>query len=511
MPALVIRTALRAGRSAAFKNTKSQAILLNRTSARYNSSFTTPETPPTPTPSQQLYTLNEIDKLTTSIAQSSTGPIHHLSPLVMRALPAPWLSSSSPDLASQGDTTSAEPHTQPEQPISEEELLRPRHMSESFTSFDLPLASDAKLYERYVNTSGGFRMGKLLEHLDSLAGAVAYRHCLPTPKSARNSDSAQAFHDVSSRAGLYLATASADRLDMFGRLNRENVRDLKFSGFVTWTGRSSLEVVVKMEGHRPSDSPGQFQTLMLGRFAMVCRDSRTHKARQVPRLLVESQEEKVLWAIGEEHQKRRKTSAMNALDKVPPSSEEAEELHKLMLLVSTKEEVDGEKLVPMQDTEIQTVQLMFPQDRNLHGKVFGGILMRLVSENPAELCFTNAALFSQAPMRFLALDQITFRLPVPIGAVLRLSSKVVKTTKPHDGPDGEAKVHIMVTAEVEEVDTGVRRETNTFFFTMAKEDHEPIGRSVIPSTYVEAMHYLEGKRRIEVGDEMRSLYQAGQL
>nr|XP_019014755.1 thioesterase [Kwoniella pini CBS 10737]OCF53536.1 thioesterase [Kwoniella pini CBS 10737] len=427
----------------------------------------------------------------------------------MRALPAPWLSSHSPDLASQTDSSAHDAGTKTLEPISEEVLLRPKHMSESFTSFDLPLASDAKLYERYVNTSGGFRMGKLLEHLDSLAGAVAYRHCLPTPRASYQTDSSIAFHEMSSRAGLYLATASADRLDMFGRLNRENVRDLKFSGFVTWTGRSSLEVVVKMEGRRLEEAPGQYKTLMLGRFAMVCRDSKTHKARQVPKLLVESEEEKVLWAIGEEHQKRRKTSAMNALDKVPPSSEEAEELHKLMLQVSTKEKVDGEEVVHMQDTEIQTVQLMFPQDRNLHGKVFGGILMRLVLITPSELCFTNAALFAQAPMRFLSLDQITFRLPVPIGAVLRLSSKVVRTTHPHEGPDGEAKAHIVVRAEVEEVDTGVRRETNTFFFTMAKENSEPIGRTIVPSTYAEAMHYLEGKRRLEMGEEMRRLYKVG--
>ncbi len=72
-----------------------------------------------------------------------------------------------------------------------------------------------------------------------------------------------------------------------------------------------------------------------------------------------------------------------------------------------------------------------------------------------ELCFTNAAIFASKPMRFLSLDQITFRLPVPIGAVLRLSSKVVHTTQPFDGPDGEAKAHIMVRAEVEEVETGV--------------------------------------------------------
>lgn len=33
---------------------------------------------------------------------------------------------------------------------------------------------------------------------------------------------------------------------------------------------------------------------------------------------------------------------------------------------------------------------------------------------------------------------------------------------------------------------------------------------VVPTTYAEAMHYLEGKRRLAIGDEMRRLYQGGQ-
>jgi acyl-coenzyme A thioesterase 9 len=82
---------------------------------------------------------------------------------------------------------------------------------------------------------------------------------------------------------------------------------------------------------------------------------------------------------------------------IQPSSEEARELHELMLEVIEKDvtEIAGQKLIPMKDTEasihlrtvvrpvlisqIESVQLMFPQDRNLHGKVFGGILMRMVS------------------------------------------------------------------------------------------------------------------------------------
>lgn len=71
----------------------------------------------------------------------------------MRSLNVPWLSSKNPNLSSQNPTAEAS------NPMSEEELaelLKPRHMSESYTSFDLPLKSDPALLERYVNAMGGF-------------------------------------------------------------------------------------------------------------------------------------------------------------------------------------------------------------------------------------------------------------------------------------------------------------------------------------------------------------------
>lgn len=137
-----------------------------------------------------------------------------------------------------------------------------------------------------------------MSDLDSLAGAVSYRHCLPQIDET-HPNPAVAFHDASARAGLYLATASADRLDIFGRMNRENVKDLRFSGFVTWTGNSSMEVVVKMEGEGKGAEEDGWQTLMLGRFAMVCRDATTQKARKIPGLIVETEEEKALWSFGQ--------------------------------------------------------------------------------------------------------------------------------------------------------------------------------------------------------------------
>lgn len=343
-------------------------------------------------------------------------------------------------------------------------------------------------------------MGKILEHLDSLAGAVGYRHCL----ARDDRDASEDFHNQSARAGIFIATASADRLDMFGCLNHQNVRDLKFSGFVTWTGRSSMEVFVKMEG---MGKPGtdKTDTLMLGRFSMVCRDSHTYKAHPVPPLIVETPEEQALWDIGQAHKEERGRLSKLTLDKQAPSGEESRDLHSFMLATRGRSELDGKKLIKMKDTEMSSVQIMFPQERNLHGNVFGGFLMR----QAFELAFTNAAIFAQKPPRFLALDKIEFKLPVPIGAILWLKSKVVYCEEPTGGPYGEAKMHIIVKAEVEDVKTGSRNETNTFYFTMVKDNMENLKKIVVPDTYIEAMQFLEGERRIEVGDEVRRLYQAG--
>jgi acyl-coenzyme A thioesterase 9 len=69
-----------------------------------------------------------------------------------------------------------------------------------------------------------------------------------------------------------------------------------------------------------------------------------------------------------DYQNRRKATSQASLDQVPPSSSEAAHLHEVMLQAGNKE-IGGEKVVLIKDTELESVQLMFPQDRNLHGKV----------------------------------------------------------------------------------------------------------------------------------------------
>lgn len=106
---------------------------------------------------------------------------------------------------------------------------------------------------------------------------------------------------------------------------------------------------------------------------MVCRDARTNTARPVPPLLLTTPSETSLNRIGAEHKKRQKKEMMQGLDRVPPSGEEVKKLHGMMLGVGRagigKEagEVGGEKVVYTEETQIGSVILMTPEDRNLHG------------------------------------------------------------------------------------------------------------------------------------------------
>ena len=53
-----------------------------------------------------------------------------------------------------------------------------------------------------------------------------------------------------------------------------------------------------------------------------------------------------------------------------------------------------------------------------------GYLMRLAYE----LGYSNAQLYTRGPLQFHSLDEINFKLPVPIGSILRLKSRIAHTT-----------------------------------------------------------------------------------
>ncbi|KAJ3564016.1 hypothetical protein NP233_g8564 [Leucocoprinus birnbaumii] len=200
-----------------------------------------------------------------------------------------------------------------------------------------------------------------------------------------------------------------------------------------------MEVAVKMETIG-NDLPEE--TVLIGRFSMVCRDANTHRARAVNPLILSTPEEKSLYSLGEDMKNRRQELALRSLSRVPPSSSEAANLHSFYLQHGQGSQPrDGCERVWMGDTITEKTMLMFPQERNVHQKVFGGYLMRLAYE----LGFTSSSMFTRGPVRFLSLDSISFSRPVPIGSILRLSSQIL-----HTAPSSEYQtiVHVGVKANV---------------------------------------------------------------
>jgi len=228
---------------------------------------------------------------------------------------------------------------------------KPRNMHDSHSELILPFGSEFEILEQYTNASGGVRTGKLMENLDSLAESIAYKHML--------SPSVRALGHIRDH-GFQIVKASVDRLDMLSPLNP--ARDLRISGQVTYTGTSSMEVTVKME----SIGNGiPVETVMIGRFSMVCRNATTHRASKVNPLIISTTEERDLYSLGEHMKKRRQSNVLRSLSRVPPSSSEAAGLHSFYLQHGQEEDgidVENKERVWMGDTTVEKCMLMFPRN-----------------------------------------------------------------------------------------------------------------------------------------------------
>ena len=105
------------------------------------------------------------------------------------------------------------------------------------------------------------------------------------------------------------------------------------------------------------------------------------------------------------------------------------------------------------------------------------------------------------------MDELAFKHPVPIGAVLQLTAQVVYTQEePSDAVPVSQLIHVEVVADVLDTRTGDRKTTNTFHFTYRLAAQPQL--AVRPATYPEDMKFLEGKRRVSAAplDPLGTIY-----
>ncbi|KXS15720.1 Thioesterase/thiol ester dehydrase-isomerase [Gonapodya prolifera JEL478] len=156
----------------------------------------------------------------------------------------------------------------------------------------------------------------------------------------------------------------------------------------------------------------------------------------------------------------------------------------------------------MSETVTDSVKVAYPSDRNMHRKIFGCFLM----SQAFELAYATAWSFTRNRPLFLSLDDVLFLHPVDIGSVLEFRAQETYApppeTKKSDGTSFKSFV-VAVRCDVIEPAEGTRKTTNTFsfIFTSSESRGSHLQPPILlrPETFLEAIEFLDGKRRWEAG------------
>jgi acyl-CoA hydrolase len=117
---------------------------------------------------------------------------------------------------------------------------------------------------------------------------------------------------------------------------------------------------------------------------------------------------------------------------------------------------------PVSQSQVTMTQLMAPQDTNLMGNVFGGVILAAV-DRIAYVCATRHA---GRPCVTASFDQVDFRSPIQIGEVVTVRASVNTV--------GRTSMEVGVRVTAEPVTGGESRHTNSCYVTMVALD--PDGR-----------------------------------
>ncbi|KAI4326343.1 hypothetical protein MLD38_031667 [Melastoma candidum] len=345
----------------------------------------------------------------------------------------------------------------------------------SRTAVVYAFSADYVLREQYRDPWNEVRIGKLLEDLDDLAGTISVMHC-----SAK---------DNTTRPSL-LVTASVDRIVLKKPISVDV--NLKIAGSVIWVGRSSVEIQLEVNQlAQGEESDGVNPVALTANFIFVARDSKTGKAAPVNHLLPETDREKSLFVEAEARNKLRKRK--RAAKRKEFENGAAKRLDALLAegrVFCDMPALADRNSILLRDTRLENSLICQPQQRNVHGRIFGGFLMH----QAYELAFSTAYVFAGLVPYFLEVDHVDFLRPVDVGDFLRLSSCVLYTEL--EKPD-EPLINVEVVAHVARPEMRTSEVSNTFYFTFTvRPEAKALTkgskiRNVVPATEEEARRILD--------------------
>lgn len=137
-------------------------------------------------------------------------------------------------------------------------------------------------------------------------------------------------------------------------------------------------------------------------------------------------------------------------------------------------------------TTLSMSLLMTPDMANFAGNVHGGTLLKLLDQ----VAYACASRYSRRYAVTLSVDRVIFREPIRVGELLILSASINYT--------GRTSMEVGIRVETENIHTGVRRHTNSCYFTMVATDDDgkphPVPQ-LLPRNDIEVRRYQQAQER----------------
>lgn len=141
----------------------------------------------------------------------------------------------------------------------------------------------------------------------------------------------------------------------------------------------------------------------------MARDSKTGKSAPINQISPKTETEKLLWEEAEERNKMRKVKRGERKKEI--QGEEVNRLNELLaesrIFCDMPALADRDSIL-IKDTCLQNSLICQPQQRNIHGRIFGGFLMR----RAFELAYATAYAFAGSAPCFVEVDHVDFLKPV---------------------------------------------------------------------------------------------------
>lgn len=137
-------------------------------------------------------------------------------------------------------------------------------------------------------------------------------------------------------------------------------------------------------------------------------------------------------------------------------------------------------------SEVETVELILPNDTNLLGNLLGGRLMHWIDVVGA----MAASRHSNSVVATASLDSLDFRHPIKQGELVILKAKLSWV--------GNTSMEVIVRAYAENMITGNVIQTNEAYLTFVALDNNGRPKKVpplLPETEQEKKDYMEGEQR----------------